>query len=60
MKYRYPSCTGITHVLQTYLLLYKIHPMNRTSFKYKLQSTKLIWLSLLYEKSGRLSTKTWV
>ena len=56
MKYHYPSCTDITHVLLHYLLLYTIHPMNNTSFKYRPQQTKPIWLSLLYKKSGLLST----
>lgn len=56
MEYQHFSYTDITLVLLHYLLLYTIHPMTNTSFKYRPQQTKPIWLSLLYKKSGLLST----
>ena len=56
MEYQHPSYTDITLVLLHYLLLYTIHPMNNTSFKYKPQQTKPERLSLLYKKSELLST----
>ena len=56
MKRHNLSYTDIALVLLPYLLLYTIHPTKVPPLS-KSHTTKPIWLSLLYKKSGRLSTR---